>query len=75
MRQLSGFWKFVISILVAMWSVFLLYTALTVALHPVLQGSISLSFGLAAVFLVYPVSKKMVQKIDRVAGRSSSSGP
>jgi TRAP transporter 4TM/12TM fusion protein len=56
MRELSGFWRYAVGVLVAVWSVFLLYTALTVALHPVLQGSISLSFGLAIVFLAYPLS-------------------
>jgi len=56
MRQLTGLWKVVVSVLAGVWSAFLLYTALTVALHPVLQGSISLSFGLAIVFLVYPLS-------------------
>jgi len=32
-----------------------MFTALTVALHPLLQGTISLSFGLAIVFLIYPM--------------------
>ncbi len=62
MRQLTGFWKIAVSILVAVWSAFLLYTALTVALHPVLQGSISLSFGLAIVFLSYPLSSAMARR-------------
>ena len=39
------------------WSLFLVYTAVTIALHPILQGSISLSFGLAIVFLTYPFSR------------------
>ncbi len=56
MRDLKGWSKIVVGIMAFIWCVFLVYTALTVALHPILQGSISLSFGLAIVFLVYPVS-------------------
>lgn len=55
MRNLKGGWSILLNLLVALWSAFLLFTALTVALHPLLQGAISLSFGLAIVFLVYPV--------------------
>ncbi|UCE33063.1 MAG: TRAP transporter fused permease subunit [Deltaproteobacteria bacterium] len=62
MRQVTGIWIIIVGVLVAAWSAFLLYTALTVALHPVLQGSISLSFGLAVVFLMYPISKKMMKE-------------
>jgi len=57
MRELIGIWRIIAGILVAVWSTFLVYTALTVAMHPVLQGSISLSFGLAIVFLAFPVIK------------------
>lgn len=62
MRQLRGVWKIVLGILIGVWSIFLLYTALTVALHPALQGSISLSFGLAIVFLVYSPFKISADK-------------
>ncbi|MBI2882029.1 MAG: TRAP transporter fused permease subunit [Candidatus Tectomicrobia bacterium] len=55
MRDLAGVWKWVAGICVAVWSLFLVYTALTVAFHPVLQGSISLAFGLVLVFIAYPV--------------------
>lgn len=55
MRNLTGIWSIFLNLLVAVWSIFLMFTALTVALHPLLQGTISLSFGLAIVFLVYPV--------------------
>lgn len=58
MRELRGAWKALVGLLVAFWSFFLIYTALTVALHPVLQGSISLSFGLALVFLLYPLNRR-----------------
>jgi TRAP transporter 4TM/12TM fusion protein len=58
MRQLEGAWKIVAGILAGVWGGFLIYTSLTVALHPLLQGGISLSFGLALVFLAYPLSKK-----------------
>ncbi len=58
MRDLKGWSKIVVGIMAFIWCVFLVYTALTVALHPILQGSISLSFGLAIVFLVYPVSSR-----------------
>ncbi len=57
MRDLTGGWKVFAAILVGCWSIFLLYTALTIALHPLLQGGISLSFGLALVFLLYPIGK------------------
>jgi TRAP transporter 4TM/12TM fusion protein len=55
MRNLTGIWSIFLNLLVGVWSVFLMFTALTVALHPLLQGTISLSFGLAIVFLVYPI--------------------
>lgn len=58
MRELEGFWKIIVGIMAGVWSVFLVYTAITVAWHPILQGSISLSFGLAIVFLAYPISAK-----------------
>jgi TRAP transporter 4TM/12TM fusion protein len=58
MRDLAGWSKIIVSILAFVWCVFLVYTALTVSLHPILQGSISLSFGLAIVFLAYPFSAK-----------------
>ncbi len=58
MRNLGGFWKLLTGILAGAWGVFLIYTSLTVALHPLLQGGISLSFGLALVFLAYPLTKK-----------------
>ncbi|MCX7724127.1 MAG: TRAP transporter fused permease subunit [Thermodesulfovibrio sp.] len=61
MRELSGFWKLILNILVGLWGVFILYTALLAALHPLLQGGISLSIGLAIVFLVYPLSKRMLK--------------
>lgn len=56
MRVLEGWAKICVAIMAGIWSVFLVYTAVTIALHPVLQGSISLSFGLAIVFLAYPFS-------------------
>ncbi|MFQ5912760.1 MAG: TRAP transporter permease [Nitrospinota bacterium] len=55
MRELTGVWKGIAGVCAAAWSVFLIYTALTVAFHPVLQGSISLAFGLLLVFIGYPV--------------------
>jgi len=61
MRELNRFWKFIVGILVVIWGVFILYTALLYALHPLLQGGISLSIGLCIVFLVYPLSKRMLK--------------
>lgn len=61
MRELNRFWKFIVGILVGIWGVFILYTALLHALHPLLQGGISLSIGLCIVFLVYPFSKRMLK--------------
>ncbi len=78
MRDLRGFWKFAVGVLIALWSAFLLFTALTVALHPVLQGSISLSFGLAIVFLAYPLSpgrSKTAQGAGRVLIFGSENAP
>lgn len=62
MRELTGIWKVVAGVLVGVWSTFLLYTALTVAWHPVLQGSISLSFGLVLVFLAYPIHSTVLTR-------------
>lgn len=61
MRELKGFWKVILNFLVGIWGIFILYTALLYALHPLLQGGISLSIGLAIVFLVYPFSKRMLK--------------
>ncbi len=61
MRELKGFWKLILNLLVGVWGIFILYTALLYALHPLLQGGISLSIGLAIVFLVYPFSKRMLK--------------
>jgi len=58
MRELTGRWKTITALLVAAWASFLIYTALTVAFHPLLQGGLSLSFGLVLVFLHYPLSKE-----------------
>ena len=57
MRELSGIWKAIAAVLVAAWAGKLVWTALTVALHPVLQGALSLSAGLVLVFFLYPLSK------------------
>lgn len=61
MRELKGFWKLILNLLVGVWGIFIIYTALLYALHPLLQGGISLSIGLAIVFLVYPFSKRMLK--------------
>jgi TRAP transporter 4TM/12TM fusion protein len=66
MRTLKGGWKGICAILVGCWSIFLIYTALTVALHPLLQGGVSLAFGLALVFLLYPFDK------DKISDNSTS---
>jgi TRAP transporter 4TM/12TM fusion protein len=66
MRELTGAWKVIAAILVGCWSIFLVYTALTIALHPLLQGGVSLSFGLALVFLLYPLNQK------RLSAKASS---
>ena len=58
MRKLKGGWSVLLNLLVGAWSLFLLVTALYMALHPLLMGAISLIFGLAIVFLVYPVHPK-----------------
>jgi TRAP transporter 4TM/12TM fusion protein len=62
MRNFSGFWNVITRILAGIWSAFLVYTALTIALHPVLQGSICVSFGLLLVFLFYPLSDKKLEE-------------
>lgn len=58
MRQLTGIWKGIAALLAAAWVIFIFYTALTVAFHPLFQGAISLGFGLALVFLLYPLDRK-----------------
>jgi TRAP transporter 4TM/12TM fusion protein len=55
MRNFKGGWSVLLNLLVGAWSLFLLITALYMALHPLLMGAISLIFGLAIVFMVYPV--------------------
>ncbi len=62
MRRLSGFWKALTGIIAGVWGLFIIYTSLTVALHPLLQGGISLSFGLVLVFLAYPLTKKILSQ-------------
>jgi TRAP transporter 4TM/12TM fusion protein len=61
MRELEGKWKILVGILAGVWSIILVYTALTVGLHPILQGAISLSLGLAIVFLAYPHSSRITR--------------
>ncbi|MCX8085010.1 MAG: TRAP transporter fused permease subunit [Calditerrivibrio sp.] len=58
MRKLEGFWKYLLATLVLAWGGFVMWTSLLYSLHPLLQGGISLSIGLAIVFLVYPMIKK-----------------
>ncbi len=58
MRELKGFWKWVVGALVTAWVLLVLRTALFGAWHPVFQGSIFLSFGMAVVYLLYPLNKK-----------------
>ena len=57
MRELRGFWKIIGQSLVGALVVLVFYTALMGAWHPVIQGSIFLSFALAVVFLYTPMSK------------------
>ncbi len=61
MRNLKGGWGKLLNVLVAGWSLFLLVTALYMALHPLLMGAISLIFGLSIVFLVYPLHPGKLQ--------------
>ncbi|MCX8027145.1 MAG: TRAP transporter fused permease subunit [Thermodesulfovibrionales bacterium] len=61
MRSLTGIWKIIAGIIAGVWGIFILYTSLTVALHPLLQGGISLSFGLALVFIAYPLTKSVLK--------------
>jgi TRAP transporter 4TM/12TM fusion protein len=58
MRELKGFWKWIARALVTAWVILVLRTALLGAWHPVIQGSIFLTFGMAVVYLLYPISKK-----------------
>lgn len=62
MRELRGAWKVIAGVLAGVWSVFVLYTALVVAWHPVLQGSISLAFGLALVYIAYPLHSTILTR-------------
>ena len=65
MRNLTGLWKVVTGIIAGVWGIFILYTSLKYALHPLLQGGISLSFGLALVFLAYPIKKSVLKNEDK----------
>lgn len=58
MRDLTGVWKAITALLAGAWVIFVFYTALTVAFHPLFQGGICLAFGLALVFLLYPLDQK-----------------
>ena len=58
MRELTGFWKIIGRLLVAILVAITLYTSLIGAWHPVLQGAIFLNFAFVLVFLYYPMSKK-----------------
>ena len=64
MRELTGAWKGISAVLAGAWVIFIGYAALTVAFHPLLQGGISLAFGLALVFLLYPVDQKRLSSGD-----------
>lgn len=55
MRKLKGGWFILLNLLVGAWSVFLLVIGLYMEVLPLLMGTISLIFGLAIVFLVYPI--------------------
>jgi len=61
MRNLSPFWKRIVGVLAFFWTIFLIYTSLTLPLMPLFQGPICLCFALAITFLLYPANK------DRVA--------
>lgn len=58
MRQLTGFWKLIVAVITAFAVCFILFTSLWRPLHPALQGSIMLTYGMLVVFLNYPLSKK-----------------
>jgi TRAP transporter 4TM/12TM fusion protein len=62
MRELDGFWKWAGRVMVAVWVALVIYTAVIGAWHPVIQGSIFLSFSLLTVFLYFPLSKTRVAK-------------
>ena len=58
MRELSGFWKFIGQLVIAILVGITLYTSLIGAWHPVIQGAIFLNFALFIVFLYFPLSKE-----------------
>lgn len=62
MRQLTGIWKAIAALLCGVWVVFIFYTAMRVAFHPLLQGGISLALALALAFLLYPLDPKRVSE-------------
>lgn len=57
MRNLSPFWKSFIYILTFFWTIFLMYTSLTLPLMPLFQGPICLCFATTITFLLFPSNK------------------
>lgn len=62
MRRPEGFWKYLIGIVVLLWVVFIFYTSIYRPLHPLLQGGIALVFALIIVYILYPISKRLLLK-------------
>lgn len=58
MRKLANPWKTVVLILSFLWCVFVVYTSISFSFHPMLQGAISLGWGLVLVFMLFPARKK-----------------
>ncbi len=62
MRRPEGIWKYLIGVVVLFWVGFIFYTSIFRPLHPLLQGGIALIFALIIVYLLYPISMKLLLK-------------
>ena len=62
MRNLVGIWKLIASLVVAIWAIFMIYTALTQPMHSLFQGALSLGCAFILLFLLYPIDQKKVSE-------------
>lgn len=65
MRQPTGLWKFLVYLVVALWSALIGYTSLFQALHPLLQGGLAVILGSIIIYLIYPISAKLIEIGER----------
>ncbi len=59
-RKLEGIWAKIVFVIAVIWSSFQLYTATMGSLPPLQQRSIHVGFALVLIYLLYPMSKKII---------------